>query len=249
MANNGGTSQAGSTHAPMTNEAKGSWFFGVLFAIFLLCVFILGPESLPLYKQQILAYISASLAAFFALFFSGTLLLNAELPLPGKWVVRGGSAFALFLIVLFWWRSSAAPIAAGSERNDKTVTSEPAKPEPPKNQQIPPIVKGGAPIGTKYQYRYKKNDLECVGEYVKVSAVEWLEQNSAEAPSGCQIDAVIFKYTEREPEDTQYFLLYDEGRNLFARLANTTVGQTSPSDWRLVSAQTWNVTHSVTRVN
>jgi hypothetical protein len=233
----------------MTNEAKGSWFFGGLFAIFLLCVFVFGPESLPLYKQQILAYICASLAAFFALFFSGTLLLNAELPLPGKWVVRGGAGFALFLIVLFWWRSSAAPIAAALEKNDGTVTSEPAKPDPKKAEQIPQIVKGGAPIGTKYQYRYQRNDLECVGEYVKVSATEWQERNSSDAPSGCQVDAVIFKYTEREPEDAQYFLLYDAGRSMFARLANTAVGQTSPTDWRLVSAQTWNVTHSVTRLN
>ncbi len=121
--------------------------------------------------------------------------------------------------------------------------------EAPNAQHIPPIVKGGAPIGTKYQYRYKKNELECIGEYVKVSKTEWQERNSSDAPSGCQVDAVIFKYTERETEDSQYFLLYDEGRNLFARLANAAVGETNPTDWRLVSDQTWNVAHSVTRVN
>ena len=48
------------------------------------------------------------------MFFTGTLLLNTELPLPGKWVVQGGAGFALFLIVLFWWHSAAAPV--GMER-------------------------------------------------------------------------------------------------------------------------------------
>ncbi len=94
----------------MTNEAKASWIFGSLFGLFLLGVFVFGPQSLPGYKQQILAYVCATLAAFFAIFFAGTLLVNAQLPLPGKWTVRGGAAFALFLVVLFWWRSSASPI-------------------------------------------------------------------------------------------------------------------------------------------
>jgi hypothetical protein len=38
---------------------------------------------------------------------------------------------------------------------------------------IPPIVKGGAPIGMKYQSIYTKDQLKCVNETVKVSATEW----------------------------------------------------------------------------
>jgi hypothetical protein len=101
----------------MTSEARASWIFGSLLAVFLLGVFVLGPQSLPSYKQQILAYICASLAAFFAVFFTGSLLIKAQLPLPGKWSVQGGAAFALFLVVLFWWRSPASPIAPTTPPN------------------------------------------------------------------------------------------------------------------------------------
>jgi hypothetical protein len=117
------------------------------------------------------------------------------------------------------------------------------------NGPIPPMVKGGSPIGTKYQSKYKKNGLECVNETVKVSATGWEERtSSADSPAGCEVDAVIFPYIERESNDPQYVLLYDEGRNLFARLPNIAVGESGPSDWRLVSNQTWNAGRSVTRV-
>jgi hypothetical protein len=118
------------------------------------------------------------------------------------------------------------------------------------NAPIPPIPKGGAPIGTKYRSKYKKNDLECVNETVKVSATGWEERtSSSDSPAGCKVGAVIFPYTERESNDPQYFLLYDESRNLFARLPNIAVGETGPSDWRLVSNQTWNAGRTVTRAN
>ena len=114
---------------------------------------------------------------------------------------------------------------------------------------IPPNVRGGAPIGTIYQSKYKRGDLECINETVKVSATGWEEHTaSSDSPPGCQVDAATFPYTERESNDPQYLLLYDEGRNLFARLPSIAVDKTGPSDWRLVSNQTWNVGRSVTRV-
>ena len=264
MTNEGGDSQSVAAQ-PLTNQAKGSWFFGVLFAVFVLSVFVFGPESLPVYKQQILAYFCASLAAFFALFFTGTLLLNAELPLPGKWVISGGAGFALFLVVLFWWRSPAAPIAAETTKPNTaaTVASNPSVPAtgssssasgqtkpavvPPLD--IPPIVQGGAPVGAKFQNRYLKNNVECIAETVKVSTEEWQERNSPDSPPSCDDGAVIFKYTERKSSDSKYILLYDEGRNLFARIPDIPVGQTGPSDWRQIPSQAWNVGRSLTRVN
>jgi hypothetical protein len=113
---------------------------------------------------------------------------------------------------------------------------------------IPPIVTGGAPIGTKYQNRFLKNDVECLAETVKVSATRWEERNSSGNPAACDVDAYIFKYSERESNDPQNFLIYDEGRNLFARIPNIPVGQTGPSDWRLASSQTWNAGRALTRV-
>lgn len=94
----------------MSNQTRASWIFGSLFVVFVLGVFVFGPATLPDYKQRILAYVCALLAGLFALFFTGSLLLNAELPIAGKWAVQGGAGFALFLIVLFWWSGTLAPV-------------------------------------------------------------------------------------------------------------------------------------------
>ncbi|HXJ45356.1 MAG TPA: hypothetical protein VNK47_01680, partial [Candidatus Dormibacteraeota bacterium] len=243
-----------STSTPMPNEAKASWVFGIVFGIFLVGVFVFAPQSLPEFKQQILAFICASLAGFFAVFFTGALLLNAELPLPGKWIIKGGAGFALFLIVLFWWRSSSAPISVEPTKPSTSTTSgsptgtthDPVVVPP---LDIPPIVNGGAPIGIKFQNRYTKNNIQCLGETVKVSATEWEERNASGSPESCYVDAVIFKYTERESKDTKYFLLYEEGRNLFARIPNIPVGETGPTDWRQPPSQAWNAGRVLTRVN
>jgi hypothetical protein len=111
---------------------------------------------------------------------------------------------------------------------------------------IPPIVAGGAPIGAKFQNRYLKKNIECIGETVKVSATEWQERNSSDSPASC--GAVLFEYMERESNDPKYFLLYDEDRNLFARVPNILVGQTGSGDWRQLPSQTWNAGRSLTRV-
>jgi len=114
---------------------------------------------------------------------------------------------------------------------------------------IPAIVQGGAPVGTKFQYATKRNGLDCVGEYVKLSPTEWKERPSSDSPPGCQADWVIFHFSERKSDEPDYFVLYDESRNLLARLRNTPTGQSSLTEWRLVTNPTWNVTYSVTRVN
>jgi hypothetical protein len=108
----------------MNTETKASWIFGSLFAAFILAIFVLGPDSLPIYKQQLLAYICALLAGCFAIFFTGSLLVHATLPVPGKWTVRGGAGFGLFLIVLFWWNSSTPPVSVASGGN--TTSKNPA---------------------------------------------------------------------------------------------------------------------------
>jgi hypothetical protein len=115
---------------------------------------------------------------------------------------------------------------------------------------IPPLAKGGAPVGTTFQYTYTKNDgsLECLAEYAKVSATIWYERPSAGSPAACAADAANVRYSERESDDSHYILLYDEGRSLFARFSNTELGQSGPTAWRLISNQTWNESRSVTRV-
>jgi hypothetical protein len=138
------------------------------------------------------------------------------------------------------------PIATTQTHNDPVGKSQQPVVVPPLD--IPPIVNGGAPIGMTFHNRYLQNNVECMGETVKVSATEWQQRISSDSPASCNDGAVIFKFTERETKDSQYVLLYDEGRNLFARLPNIPVGQTGPSDWRRVSNQTWNESVSLTRV-
>lgn len=116
------------TGGSMNTQTRASWIFGSLFVVFVLGVFMFGPATLPDYKQRILAYVCALLAGLFALFFTGSLLLNAELPIAGKWAVQGGAGFALFLIVLFWWSGALAPV-----KPTKTDTGPPGKPDTTQN--------------------------------------------------------------------------------------------------------------------
>jgi hypothetical protein len=107
---------------PMPHQVLASWIFGGLFSAFIIGVFIWAPPSLPEFKQQILAVICALLAGLFGVFLTGALLLNAELPIQGKWAVQGGLGFALFLIVLFWWRSPKAPVAIQDDPTKASVS-------------------------------------------------------------------------------------------------------------------------------
>ena len=129
----------------MTSQTRASWIFGSLFVVFVLGVFLFGPPALPDYKQRLLAYICALLAGLFGLFFTGSLLLKAQLPMAGKWSVQGGAGFALFLIVLFWWSTGSAPVKS-AKANSASGLSPAAGPASPssnpfgagKTVQIPP---------------------------------------------------------------------------------------------------------------
>jgi hypothetical protein len=139
---------------------------------------------------------------------------------------------------------------------DFLLSSSPAPPNivPDKDNHgyqsvIPPIVKVGAPIGSRFQYTYTNKSLVCISEYTKVSTTEWYEQPSPGDPDGCLTDVVLFKYSERESTDGRYFLLYDEGRQLFVRLTKTEKQGISPAEWRLISRNEWNAVRMVKRLN
>jgi hypothetical protein len=148
----------------------------------------------------------------------------------------GLSAYALGV-----QKKSLDPVKAGDEGGPERT----AAPE-----KIPPLVTGGAPVGTTFQNTFTKDggSLECTNETVKVSPTEWEERPAPGVAAGCLVGAVIFKFTEREPGDPRYILLYDESRSVFGRLTVIEKGQLSPSEWRLVSHPVWNVTTSVTRI-
>ena len=90
-----------------------SWILGGIFLLFHLWAFVWGPDELPQQKHKFLALSAALLAGFLAFFLSGSIALDAnpDLPQLGKTSIQAGSGFALFLIVLVWWRSAKAPIS------------------------------------------------------------------------------------------------------------------------------------------
>jgi len=104
-------------------------------------------------------------------------------------------------------------------------------------------------IGRSCSFLFFACLLECIKETAKVSAEQWTEQVSANSPADCKVGEFVYKYTERESNDSAYFLLYDDARNLLARMPNIPVGQEGPSAWRLASNETWNEARSLTRVN
>jgi hypothetical protein len=93
-------------------HALPAWIFGSVFTLFLLGVFLFGPNALPEFKQRILAFVAALLAGFFGYFLTGTLGVDAhaELPWLGKTAIKGGGGLALFVVVLAWWSSPSAPV-------------------------------------------------------------------------------------------------------------------------------------------
>jgi hypothetical protein len=90
-----------------------TWFFGILLLVFLLWVFIWGPDELPAHKQKILAIVAALLCALFSFFFVGLLQIR------GKWkklTIQSGGGSAVFLFVLMWWNTpQIAPIKVKPE--------------------------------------------------------------------------------------------------------------------------------------
>jgi hypothetical protein len=99
-----------------------AWVFGSLLLLFLM-FFVLYPivKNKPLTLDdttgKILGFFCAAVAGLFGVFFTGTIVAN----LGGK----GGSignigaqatgGMALFLVVLFWWRSSHSPLQASGK--------------------------------------------------------------------------------------------------------------------------------------
>jgi len=129
-------------------QTRASWIFGSCLVSFVVGVFVLGPPTLPDYKQRILAYLCALLAGLFAIFFTGSLLLRAHLPMAGKWVAQGGAGFALFLIVLFWWFSPLAPVkSAGGDQGGTHPT--PVNPSSPFPTPVPVTLLCVRPEGAK----------------------------------------------------------------------------------------------------
>jgi hypothetical protein len=80
-----------------------AWFFGSFLIIFLIGVFIWGPDILPAYKLRLIPFFCALVAGLFAIFFGGYIRLNST-------PILAGGGVALFLVVLWFWPTNPKDI-------------------------------------------------------------------------------------------------------------------------------------------
>ena len=94
------------------HRSIGTWVFGSLLFLLLIAVFIFAPDTLPEYKQRLLAVACALLAGLFAFFFVGDLSLEisaTKTPL-GELGIKSTGGLAAVALVMWWWLSPLAPI-------------------------------------------------------------------------------------------------------------------------------------------
>jgi H+/Cl- antiporter ClcA len=105
-----------------------SWVFGGVFTLFLMGVFVFGPDTLPEFKQRLLALFCALLAGLFGFFLTGDLAVKAESLTTrfGQLKVKAGGGMALFVLMLIWWLSPLAPVtqAISTIQTTRDVTQE-----------------------------------------------------------------------------------------------------------------------------
>ena len=97
------------------SRSLGTWVFGSLLLFFFMAVFLFAPDSLPAYKQRMLALSCALLAGLFGYFLTGSLELDLDsfkTPM-GEGTLKASGSVGLFVVVLLWWFSPLAPIDAG----------------------------------------------------------------------------------------------------------------------------------------
>jgi hypothetical protein len=99
--------------AKQYNDKKiGTYIFGSILLVFFIYIFLFSPDTLPFYKQRMMAFASSLLAGLFTFFLSGSIKLTGQSPDTrfGKIAIQAGSGIAVFILVLIWWLSSAPPI-------------------------------------------------------------------------------------------------------------------------------------------
>jgi hypothetical protein len=102
------------------NRLKASIIFGSLLLAFIFYAFIFAPDSLPEYKQRLLASACALTAGLFGYFLTGAIGLSVD-PSRSKfrWArIQATGGFAAFALVLIWWLSPWAPVSSEKPRTE-----------------------------------------------------------------------------------------------------------------------------------
>lgn len=114
------------------HRTYGSWIFGTILLVFVFAVFWIAPDTLPSFKQQILAFSMALLAGLFGFFLTGDMTLAMQHK-ESSTSLKAAGGIALFVLVLAWWNSAAAPVVADkTQPNAAQPTPASAAPPAPK---------------------------------------------------------------------------------------------------------------------
>jgi WD40 repeat protein len=104
---------------------------GAALGTFFVLVYLYSPDSLPTYKQRILAIFSSLLCGVFAFFLTGTIGLDSKtLRTPlGDVSLKATGGLALSVLVLLWWLSPFAPVTPDQVKDhpNGVRTPEPAE--------------------------------------------------------------------------------------------------------------------------
>jgi hypothetical protein len=114
----------GETSGPLWARLVVTIMLGVALLAFFVWVFLYAPDSLPVYKQRILAIFSALLCGLFAFFLTGTFGLSSKaLRTPlGDISLKATSGMAIFVLVLIWWLSPLTPVPAKENPGERRTT-------------------------------------------------------------------------------------------------------------------------------
>jgi tetratricopeptide (TPR) repeat protein len=99
-------------HTRFSDQRLAAWIFGGSAFVVLVYFILFGPKELPPVQQKAFGILSSLLCGLFGYFFTGTMKLvsKGNLSTWGKVGIQAGGGIALFVFVMMWWNSDAAPV-------------------------------------------------------------------------------------------------------------------------------------------
>jgi SEFIR domain/WD domain, G-beta repeat len=121
-----GNGHSESTIRPNTDRNKQMWIISASLLAAVAAVFIFAPNSLPEYKQRILAVVCAALSGAFSFFLSGRIAVEIQMVKSrfGEVAIQSTGGVAVFALVLWWWLSPLSPVI--SLQGPEVSTAEPS---------------------------------------------------------------------------------------------------------------------------
>ena len=117
-----------------------TFLLGAVLTCLLIWVFLYAPNTLPTFKQRMLAIACALVAGLFAFLLTGSIGLDSKsLKTPlGELALTATGGIGVFVLVLIWWLSPITPIS--TETVGPTPTPSPTIESPVSKQNVIPLV-------------------------------------------------------------------------------------------------------------